>query len=61
VLAEGTLQTPVCRDRDDDLILACADTADADYLVTGDKDLLVLERYGRSKILSPRDFELMFE
>ncbi len=61
VLAESTLQTPVCRDLDDDLILACSETADAEYLVTGDKDLLVLERYGRSKILSPRDCELMFE
>ncbi|MEI6826921.1 MAG: putative toxin-antitoxin system toxin component, PIN family [Desulfuromonadales bacterium] len=61
VLTEGVLQTPVCRDRDDDLILACAETAGAEYLVTGDNDLLVLERYGRCNILSPRDFELLFE
>lgn len=61
VLTEGVLKSPVCRDRDDDMILACAETAGAGYLVTGDKDLLVLERHGSCKILSPRDFELMFE
>jgi putative PIN family toxin of toxin-antitoxin system len=32
----------VCRDKDDDNILACAKTAKADYLVTGDIDLLEL-------------------
>ncbi len=61
VLDGGALQTPVCRDLDDDLILACAETAGADFLVTGDKDLLVLEKYGRFKIMSPREFELLFE
>lgn len=61
LLNEGDLSSPICRDLDDDLILACAETASAEYLVTGDKDLLVLERHGRCKILSPRDFELMFE
>jgi putative PIN family toxin of toxin-antitoxin system len=61
VLAEGVLATPVCRDLDDDLILACATAASAEYLVSGDKDLLVLERHDSCRILSPRDFELMFE
>ena len=39
------VQTPgeipgVCRDPDDNQILACAVAADADYLVTGNEDLL---------------------
>lgn len=33
---------PVCRDPDDDAILATAVAAHADLLVTGDKDLLVI-------------------
>lgn len=60
VLDGGDLSAPACRDRKDDLILACAETAAADYLISGDKDLLVMEQYGKCKILSPRDFELLF-
>ncbi len=51
---------PVCRDVDDDKILACAGKSDADYIVTGDEDLLVIKRYGRTKIITPRDFETFF-
>jgi putative PIN family toxin of toxin-antitoxin system len=52
---------PVCRDPEDDKILACAKQTDADYLVTGDQDLLVIKRYGRTKIVTPRSFEDTFE
>jgi len=61
VLDEGVLSAPVCRDQKDDPILACVQTAAAEYLVTGDKDLLVLKQHGRCTIVSPRDFELLFE
>ena len=60
VLDEGTISVSVCRDQKDDPILACVQTAAAEYLVTGDNDLLVLEQYGKCRILSPRDFELVF-
>jgi putative PIN family toxin of toxin-antitoxin system len=50
----------VCRDPDDDAVLACAVESEADYLVTGDKDLLVLGHYGKTKILTPREFETLF-
>ena len=52
--------TPVCRDPDDDRILACASEAHAEYIVTGDEDLLVLKRYGAIHIVKPRDFESLF-
>ncbi|MHB8828736.1 MAG: putative toxin-antitoxin system toxin component, PIN family [Syntrophales bacterium] len=51
---------PICRDSDDDLILACARDAGADYLVTGDEDLLVLKNYEGISILNPREFEKLF-
>jgi putative PIN family toxin of toxin-antitoxin system len=51
----------VCRDRDDDNVLACAVAAKADYIVTGDKDLLELEEFQRIRIVTPRDFELLFK
>jgi uncharacterized protein len=51
---------PVCRDPDDDRILACALQAHADYIVTGDEDLLILKRHDAIHIVTPRDFESLF-
>ena len=39
------LPQPVCRDQDDDAVLACALTAQADLIVSGDADLLVLKQF----------------
>ena len=41
---------------EDDLVLAAAVSAGADYLVSGDKQLQRLGRYGGVLIRSPRDF-----
>ena len=46
----------VCRDADDDWVLATAITAQADAIVTGDKDLLVLKSYEGIPIVTPRGF-----
>ena len=51
----------VCRDKDDDIVLACALEAAVDYLVTGDKDLLILKKFRGIRIVTPRDFELLFD
>ncbi len=55
-------ETPagICRDPDDDAILACAFAGKADYLITGDADLLSLQTFKGIQILSPRNFELLF-
>ncbi len=50
----------VCRDAMDDGILACARTARADYLVTGDRDLLSLRAFEGIPIIPPRSFEALF-
>jgi putative PIN family toxin of toxin-antitoxin system len=50
------LPTPVCSDPDDDLVLATALAAQAEMIVTGDEDLLVLKQYAGIRILSPRQF-----
>ena len=41
---------------EDDLVLATAVSAGADYLVTGDRQLQKLGRHGSVTILSPRGF-----
>ncbi|MFN3740799.1 MAG: putative toxin-antitoxin system toxin component, PIN family [Thermodesulfovibrionales bacterium] len=51
----------ICKDKEDDKIIACAFKAKADYLVTGDTDLLEIRQYKNIKIISPRDFEMLFD
>jgi putative PIN family toxin of toxin-antitoxin system len=46
----------VCRDKDDDVVLATALAGKADVIVTGDEDLLVLKKFRGIKIRSPRQF-----
>ena len=46
----------VCRDPDDDHILAAAVNAGCAYLVTGDKDLLALKNFADTGIVTPREF-----
>ena len=52
---EGTIPA-VVRDPKDDYLLAYAAVAHADYLVTGDRDLLVLEKVAGVRILTPKEF-----
>lgn len=52
----GLVRVQVCRDPDDDAILGCAVEGEADYLITGDKDLLVLKKYGGTRILTARHY-----
>ncbi len=46
----------VCRDPDDDYSLGCAASGGADYLVTGDDDLLAVGRYRDVVIVDARAF-----
>ncbi len=42
----------ISRDPDDDAVLACAQTAKADLIVSGDQDLLVLQQFEGIPILA---------
>ena len=44
------------RDPDDDKFINCAKSADADYVITGDNDLLVLEIVDGIRIITVSDF-----
>ena len=46
----------VTRDPSDDQVIACALAAQADYLVTGDYDMLVLGEHKGVRIVAPRQF-----
>jgi putative PIN family toxin of toxin-antitoxin system len=47
------LPSPVCRDPDDDELLAAALAAQADLIVSGDRDLLALVAFQGIPIVSP--------
>lgn len=50
------LEQLVCRDPDDDQVLAAALAGQVQCIVTGDKDLLVLRRYADIEIVNPAGF-----
>ncbi len=60
VVTPEPLEEPVCRDRDDDAVLALAHSSGASCLVTGDDDLLILKSFEQIPIISLRAF-LTFE
>lgn len=49
------------RDIMDAKIIACAIAGKADYIVTGDKDLLVLKGYKGIRIVTPKIFSELFD
>jgi len=56
VLDYNKLISNVCRDKDDDKILALAFSNGIKLIVTGDKDILSLKKYKTIKILSPKEY-----
>lgn len=56
VVTPVPLAEPMCRDPDDDQILATAITGDCRCIVTGDKDLLCLGAVRQVHIVSPGAF-----
>jgi putative PIN family toxin of toxin-antitoxin system len=46
----------VCRDADDNRILAAALDANCSHLVTGDSDLLILKKFETVTLVTPREF-----
>lgn len=53
VLDPPPLPQPVCRDPDDDHVLALALAAKVDMIITGDEDLLVLQSFEGIHVAAP--------
>ena len=51
-LIEVKSKAKACRDPKDNFLLALSKDGKADYLLTGDQDLLELKQYGKTKILT---------
>lgn len=53
VIKPPPLSQPMCRDEDDDAVLAAAIAGQADFIISGDDDLLSLKLYLGIPIITP--------
>lgn len=49
----------VCRDLKDNFLLSLSIDSQANFLITGDNDLLEIKNFGKTNILTITDFELL--
>ncbi|OGV68251.1 MAG: putative toxin-antitoxin system toxin component, PIN family [Lentisphaerae bacterium RIFOXYC12_FULL_60_16] len=56
ILEPEEVEKAICRDPDDLMILGLVAPGDADAIITGDKDLLVIKEYKKARIMTPRNF-----
>lgn len=61
IIVNPTAIEKVCRDPFDDYILAAAVIGSADYIVTEDKDLLVLKKHRDIEIITLAQFEAVVQ
>ncbi|MDP2337215.1 MAG: putative toxin-antitoxin system toxin component, PIN family [Bacteroidota bacterium] len=54
-------KTKLCRDLKDNYLLSLAIDSNADFLITGDNDLLILTSVENTKIIKFNDFEKIFK
>lgn len=50
------IDIPACRDKNDVAIIGTALQGNAEIIITGDDDLLILKTYQKVKIMTPRGF-----
>ena len=56
VLVPAAVKPGVCRDPGDEMVLGLVEPGRIDVIVTVDKDLLVVKRFGTATIVTPRQF-----
>jgi len=56
-----TKEPEICRDLKDNFLLALSDKGKADYLVTGDSDLLTIGEYKKTKIITIDQLEKILQ
>lgn len=55
-IVSPTEKISICRDADDNRVLEVSVEGDCDFIISGDKDLLILKSYKKIKILSASEF-----
>ena len=49
----------ICRDEKDNFLLALSKESNADFLLTGDKDLLILKKFEQTEIVTIAEYKLI--
>ena len=60
IFIEPSIKVNICRDPDDNMFLELALEIQADYIITGDKDLLTLNQFQSTKLCNISDFVNQF-
>lgn len=55
-IIEPVTHVEICRDPDDNKFLECAKDSYALYIISGDKDLLIIEKFENVQIITAKDF-----
>ena len=53
---EVTTSVQICRDKKDNFLLALCQDGNADFLLTGDEDLLILRKFGKTRIMTLAEY-----
>ena len=61
IVAEVNPLPGITRDPKDDPVVACSVTGQADYIVSGDQDLLTLVEFEGVKIVTPQEFTSLLD
>lgn len=61
IIVKDSTLIKLCRDPKDDMFINCALAGNADYIVSGDNDLLSLEIVLNKRIVSPSKFKKLFD
>ena len=56
IFQKSQFELDVCRDPDDNKFLELAKTISAEFIISGDLDLLALKTFEQTRILSPSEF-----
>jgi len=57
----GTNKVDISRDTDDNKFIETAVIGNAEYIISGDRDLLVVKTYDNIRIIKPADFIKLFK
>lgn len=56
ILVEVSKEFKICRDPFDDMFLECAVSGRAEYIISGDQDLLEVKEFMSRKVITPSEF-----